>query len=248
MRLIQLILKYNPKIVSIILRNIEPSYLRGYLNHDFLSPIQNFIKDGYSNLLYSNLNLDSNSRVLILGAYLGDSVEVLRRNSEVIHAVEPVPEFASYLKSRFKGTNVVVHQIAVTNTDGLLKMRVDGEKSSINISLGKEIQVTSRNISKFISELGLNIDLCEINIEGSEYSVLQDLIDSGKILKIKTVLVQFHKTEFNDEFAKEYIRNQLSKTHLNIFCYPWVWERWDLIMPKIKATHAHLNDINDDLN
>ena len=67
-----------------------------------------------------------------------------------------------------------------------------------------------------------------MNIEGSEYELLEEIIESGNILKITHLQIQFHNFVENATEQRKNIRNKLKKTHTNIFNFPFIWERWDI--------------------
>ena len=121
-----------------------------------------------------------------------------------------------------------------------------GEKvETINISL--EAQGSSSHkktehgelcnkikFTDFIRETDLidnsvNIDLIKINIEGDEFSLLLDLIDSGMITKFTNIQVQFHPFVKGAEEMYRRIKNELDKTHRTTYSYPWIWENWELV-------------------
>jgi len=72
------------------------------------------------------------------------------------------------------------------------------------------------------------IDFVKMNIEGSEYELLEEIIESGNILKITHLQIQFHNFVENATERRKNIRNKLKKTHVNIFNFPFIWERWDI--------------------
>jgi hypothetical protein len=67
-----------------------------------------------------------------------------------------------------------------------------------------------------------------INIEGSEYKVLNDLIKSGTINRIESLQVQFHRNTILYPVKAYLAVSKLKKTHKLIWDYKFVWARWDL--------------------
>ena len=49
------------------------------LGNNSLSEIGKFERDGWDELLYKNLNLDKETRILVLGGYKGDSIKEYRK-------------------------------------------------------------------------------------------------------------------------------------------------------------------------
>ena len=72
------------------------------------------------------------------------------------------------------------------------------------------------------------IDLMKINIEGSEYELLEHLIESGCIKKITDIQVQFHNFVPNAPEKRSELHKKLSRTHYMTYNYPWIWENWRL--------------------
>ena len=67
-----------------------------------------------------------------------------------------------------------------------------------------------------------------MNIEGSEYKVLNDLIKSGTINRIESLQVQFHRNTILYPVKAYLAVSRLKKTHKLIWDYKFVWARWDL--------------------
>ena len=205
-------------------------YVRMHFGNEFLAPIQQFIHDGYNEMLFSNLDLSPRDDVLIIGGYVGVSAEIIHRNYKPkIQIFEPIPEFSSILIEKFHSCgNIVLVEAAAASFDGFLELSVEGEKTGI-AAQGPRISVPSIKLSHYIQRNFQQIGLIEMNIEGAEYSVLPDLIETGQISKVKVLLIQFHKYSFQDNLNRSLIHQDLSKTHKMIFSYEWVWERWELI-------------------
>ena len=72
------------------------------------------------------------------------------------------------------------------------------------------------------------VDIMKINIEGAEYELLDRMIKTGIINKVKRLIVQFHTFGETENINKQNIREGLSNTHECFFEYPYVWEGWKL--------------------
>ena len=223
-------LKYllNSKFISnYLLKNIESKRIREYYGEKFLSPIESFVLFGYNKKLYSNLDLNNQSTAVILGGYLGYSATDIYNNYACnIIIFEPVPEFVEVLKSEFPHDNIRIIQSAASTEDKELTIFIDGESSGINSHGCMSITVQSVNFSRFVRETNTVIDLLEINIEGAEYDIILQLIETGEIRKIKTLIVQFHNQKLEDEYRRALVRQKLRDSHEEAFCFPWVWEKW----------------------
>lgn len=204
--------------------------IRSYMGFESLSPIEQFAAKGYNELLFSDLHLDADDSVLVLGGYLGNSISTFRDLYKCnVVAVEPIPEFANTLRELFCLDNSVqVLEFAVSDRNGTLELGIEGESTGNNSNSITSLTVPTADISEFLSDLDLLPKVVEINIEGGEYECLERLIAAKDIARIETLLIQFHRYELRNEVRKAQIRLDLDKTHVCIFEFPWVWERWDL--------------------
>ena len=89
------------------------------------------------------------------------------------------------------------------------------------------IKVKMKSFKSFVEENSIeSIDLMYMNIEGSEYKLLNEIIDSGYIENINFLQIQFHTFVNDSTELRRLIREQLRKTHKCIFNYPFLWESW----------------------
>ena len=78
----------------------------------------------------------------------------------------------------------------------------------------------------------LNIEkiaLMSINIEGGEYDLLDHILDAKLISRITYLQIQFHDISDTSESQREEIRGKLKLTHQEKYCFPFVWEGWEII-------------------
>ena len=79
----------------------------------------------------------------------------------------------------------------------------------------------------FIRENNIGkIDLMKINIEGAEYDLLDDLIETGTVKHIDNLLIQFHDFFPEAKSRMDKIHEHLKQTHESTFCHEFVWEGW----------------------
>ena len=99
--------------------------------------------------------------------------------------------------------------------------------TGINFEIGEKVKV--RKFVDIIAEHKINrIDLIKINIEGSEFELLQHIIDENLLFKINNIQVQFHHFVPDAIKKRENIISSLKKTHKNDWSYYFVWENWSL--------------------
>ncbi|MGH8977302.1 MAG: FkbM family methyltransferase, partial [Acidimicrobiia bacterium] len=70
------------------------------------------------------------------------------------------------------------------------------------------------------------VDLCKVNIEGGEYDLFDRLIETVWLARIRILLIQFHEWHPNAYARRRAIRRAFSRTHDEVWDYPFVWEMW----------------------
>jgi len=68
---------------------------------------------------------------------------------------------------------------------------------------------------------------CRGYIEGGEYDLLEHLIKTKYIKRIKNLQVQFHDFVDQAQERMDNIQKELSKTHQLTYQYLFVWENWE---------------------
>lgn len=173
--------------------------------------------------------LKENSVVVDVGGYWGDwASDIYSRYRCAVHVVEPIPHFAQAITKRFRGNpDISVHQIALGPTRGRQPMSIEQDRSRIAGGKGSRVLVEVRKGSEFMDSLRANsIELMKINIEGGEYDLIEDLVESGWIQRIRDVQVQFHDFVPNAEVRMAHATNLLRRTHHCTYRFPFVWENW----------------------
>lgn len=192
--------------------------------------------------------LNSNSIVLDFGANIGDVSDMIFKKYKCnIYAYEPNVACYNHMKNRFLDNEKIrIYNLAVSNYKGtgFLYFHYNSKgnndiryvqgatlrKDKDNIDINKKIDVEVVDI-KEILESFKKIDLIKIDIEGSEYNILPELIKNQS--KIKMVLCEMHGNpdgkkiagiHKNRNFTKEYNEFifELKKNKLyNTWFYEW---------------------------
>lgn len=183
-------------------------------------------------ILTLNYPLKDNSIVVDVGAYKGEFIEkLIEKHEPTIHALEPIKEFSNYLENKFKNNpNIIIHNFGLFDETKVVKISNLGAGSSIFARKegSGEQNISLKSMKQFvIDEKIKEIDLLYLNIEGSEYRLLNHIIETGLIQNVKHLQVQFHNFIENAKYERKKIRKELRKTHYCVFNYPFIWERWD---------------------
>ena len=141
-----------------------------------------------------------------------------------IHGFDPTPKSIKWVKSNTLPTNFVFHEYGIDSQNGLVTFYlpknpnyVSGTVHKTDHSNSESITVPMKNITTITNELGHTyIDILKMDIEGSEYSVIPNILASG--IKIKQILIEFHHRFFEDGFKKNTeIINLLNSNGYKIF-------------------------------
>ena len=195
--------------------------------------IQRWFNDmgDYTHIL--NYDLNENSNVIDLGGYTGVWAElIIEKYNPNVYILEPVFSFYSGMVSKFSDNNKV-HLLNVgigtKNEDSIIYLSNDGTSS--NLSDGESINVKFNTFETILESWNLSeVDLLQMNIEGDEYTVLEHMIETGYINKIKNIQIQFHLGIDESVEKRNKIRENLIANGFTIkFDYPFVWESWTKI-------------------
>lgn len=200
-------------------------------NEKYISVQKYYQENPLQEILY-DYRLDENSIVFDLGGYIGEYAEkIYSRYNSHIYIFEPYPSFFEVIENKFRyNKKILPFNFGLSNDNFVTNVKNEGTGTSIKNSIsniGKKVQV--RNISEFIAENNVgHIDLMKINVEGSEYEILPELIKSDIILKVKNLLIQFHEIDDNSVADRANIQSTLQKSHEKTFDYEFIWESWTL--------------------
>ena len=195
----------------------------------FQTAIQDwFTENGDQTLRLQFENLTENSLVFDLGGYQGDwTYEITQRYDAVVMVFEPIKNFCDKIRMRFNNNpKVIAFPFGLGSENKLIEMRQNGNASGAFVD-GESHQANLQNAAEFLTQYNVQkIDLMKINIEGGEYDLLEHLIASGDIHKIKKIQIQFHDFVPDAITRRARIINDLSRTHIQKWSFYFVWEEW----------------------
>lgn len=152
---------------------------------------------------FSPIGLDRSSMVFSLGVAndIRFDTGIIELFSCDVHAFDPTPRWIEWIKSQQTHPRFHFHPYAIGSKDGNIRMypRVrKGRISSTMLTLvdegageGIAVVVPVKRIPTIMAELGIRkIDILKMDIEASEYEVIDDILDSG--VTPYQLLVEFH--------------------------------------------------------
>ncbi len=174
-------------------------------------------------------DVKSDDLVFDLGGYEGQwASNIFSRFCCSVHVFEPVKRFAEEIAARFQhNPRIVVHPFGLAGSTRTESILVNQMASSHFTKKGTPESMRLVRASDFLADNAINkIRLMKINIEGGEYELLEHLIETGYILNISDVLVQFHDFIPDATSRMRKIQEALSRTHYLTFQYEFVFENW----------------------
>jgi len=192
-----------------------------------MQDFQKWLRDNGEALRYQ-YDLDENSVIIDLGGFKGEwSENIIKLFNPYIHIFEPINEFYDICYEKFKDNpKVTLHKLAVEGYAGDGQIVYEDNGSSMYIAGNQTYDCKTIKLSTYIKDNNItSIDLIKSNIEGSEYNVVEDLLDSGLINIVKNYQIQWHMIPVLADKIQE-LRDRLTNTHNLDWFYAWVWESW----------------------
>jgi len=181
-------------------------------------------REGCEPLRY-DYSLNPESLVLDIGGSIGNfSHGITGRYGCYVAIYEPIESCFKACQSRFKDNpKVKVIRKAVHAIGGPLYVNLESETVSI-AKLREPYEVIDG--VDVVDITYRHIDLLKLNIEGSEYDVLERLTETSNIKNVDNIQVQFHILN-GDSFLRRYkIQQKLAETHTLVWNHEFCWESW----------------------
>ena len=202
-------------------------------------PIGEFYRAGGNNLLYVDLPLTQEDLVIDAGGYRGEwTAGMLTRYGCRSELFEPVPAFAAHCRALYQHNDRVrVHQAALGGSNRTTQFSLADNGTSefrgaaVSEGFQAEVQAVSNLLSTLDAEQRIQpgpgaVGVLKLNIEGGEYEVLESLLETGDIVRMRCLLIQFHRQPEGWESRYQRIVADLRHTHDHVWTYPMVWEKW----------------------
>lgn len=188
-----------------------------------------WVIDKGGEFLFFNYPLNPKSIVVDIGGYKGFfSDEIISLYDPTMYILEPVQEYFLILKNKYsKNKKVKIFNFGLSDKNTTRDIYLSGDGTSLVKEGNKSEKIKLVDTATFFKKIGF-VDLVSINIEGSEYEVLNKLVSTTLIKNIKYLQVQFHKFIPNSTMVRNRIVKLILKTHKVRYSYPFVWESFEL--------------------
>lgn len=157
---------------------------------------------------YLDVSLLNNSSTLFsfgVGEDVSFDIAVSRRQIGKVFLFDPTPKSINFIKNTKLPMNFRFYPIGISDKDEIASFFLPKNSNNVSGSLlvhkqldsAKEIKVPLKKLSTIINELDIHqIDVLKIDIEGSEYRVLRNIMNE-KILPMQ-ICVEFHNEFYKD--------------------------------------------------
>ncbi len=171
--------------------------------------------------------LITNKQATVLSFGLGEDISfdmtVMQKYDAKVYGFDPTPKSLKYVKSIDTGDNFTLLEYAIANQDGQLTFNLPRNEdhvsgSFVDIDSTNTITVQAKKLQTILDELKIvDIDILKMDIEGAEYDVIEDMIDS-KIFP-NQVLIEYHHffDSISNKKTKDNIRLLIDNGY-ELFC------------------------------
>ena len=233
MRILKLLISIPLLLTKKIIGRILRVYKLHILKKEFTVEVTRWFRDkGDETLRVDYPELNEESIVFDLGGYKGDFAQAINdKYGCTVYVFEPHPVFYDACMQRFISNDKVVPlNYGLFDKDGkfILSDNLDGS-SFLNPNHQEKngVECEIKEIFNVLKQLGVsNIDLMKINIEGGEYPILLHMISENRLSLVDNLQIQFHNFIENADSLRNEITEGLLKTHVQTWCYTFVWENW----------------------
>lgn len=179
--------------------------------------------------------LNENSIVMDVGFYKGEFTRrIYEKYKCKIYGFEPVTsifmEGYKNIISLNADNKLQVFNFGLARDTKRDNIYLNNDESSLfkHFPIGTEKRVEAYFVSiekTLMNMLNLvTVDLLKLNVEGQEYEILESLLDTGYINLFNHIQIQFHNFMSDATKKRQEIRERLAETHIEKWCYNWIWE------------------------
>jgi FkbM family methyltransferase len=184
--------------------------LIGY-NQDFLIEQITCKKEWYGNQyggFYVNPNIINNSSIVYsfgIGEDISFDNTIIEKHNAKVFGFDPTPKSIKWIESQNTSSNFTFFDFGIDIENGIKIFNLPENDEHVSGSIYnpnhvsdlKKVEVKMKTFKSIVESLKhKKIDVIKMDIEGSEYSVLEDILSSN--IDIGQVLVEFHDRFFDD--------------------------------------------------
>jgi len=154
------------------------------------------------NIVPDRLNKDSLVYSFGLGDDISFDLSLIKTFELTVHGFDPTPKSVKWINNHKLSKNFVFHDLGIYHYDGFVNFSEPTKKANISFRVSEENnQLNSRKLpvkkmATIMSSLGhKHVHILKMDIEGSEYNVVEDLIETN--IRPDQILIEFHHKFIN---------------------------------------------------
>lgn len=133
-----------------------------------------------------------------VGEDISFDMEIINKFHCNVYAFDPTPKSIEWLKKQNLPKEFYSYGYGIANYNGIATFYMPANPNHVSCSINKNITKNNSNVDVNVKKLATilnelkhkNIDILKMDIEGSEYLVLEDMLNSN--IFPKQILVEFH--------------------------------------------------------
>lgn len=136
-----------------------------------------------------------------VGEDISWDLAMIERYGVTVHAFDPTPRAAEFVRKQALPEQFVFHEYGLASYDGVARFFPPENPEWVSHTMlerkcgaGRVLEVPVRRLASIMSSLGHDrIDLIKMDIEGAEYAVMEDILESAPVAGgAEQLLVEFH--------------------------------------------------------
>jgi FkbM family methyltransferase len=147
------------------------------------------------------VNADSVVYAFGIGKDISFDISLVESYGVRVHSFDPTPESIRWARGQRLPDQIVLHEYGVSDQDAVVSLYPPKKPQNISHTIvqrldktesqGASIQAPMKRLTTIMSELNhQELDLLKMDVEGAEYQVIDDLINSQ--IRIGQLLIEFH--------------------------------------------------------
>jgi FkbM family methyltransferase len=132
-----------------------------------------------------------------VGDNIAFDLALIRRFRARVHAFDPTPRALEWIRSQILPDRFIMHELGLADYDGVAVFHPPDNADFVSYTtLGpteneRDARAPVRRLKTIMESLGHDrIDLLKMDIEGAEYAVVNDLVQSR--IRVGQLLIEFH--------------------------------------------------------
>jgi FkbM family methyltransferase len=134
---------------------------------------------------------------------------IIEKHGSKVYGFDPTPKSINYIKNNNTPEQFYFHPFGIGEKTGTVTFNLPKNKEHVSGSVyghklvdeSNAVEVLLKEFKDIVSDLGhRHIDVLKMDIEGSEYAVMEGILNSG--IPIKQILVETHERFFDDGLEK----------------------------------------------